>query len=177
MSKQWFVVTTKHEKDAEAAANLRAQGYGVHLSKRYERVEQGKRIEARARLRFPGYLFVAFDAGRDQHGPIGNTRGVDELLLNGKGDPQPIPAGVVETLRWIEDEEYAKAATRKKPVPRDDLRSGDAVQIDRRDHPAHGLIGEFVAAIKGVASVFVGRRVVSIAECDLKPVKPEKKAA
>lgn len=177
MGKQWFVATAKAGGDSEAARNLRAQGYSVYLPKAFSRPADTRKLEPIAHLRFNGYVFVAFDAARDEHGPISNTRGVDELLLNAYGNPQPLPHGVVEGLQEIEDEDFARARARKKPLPRVDLRAGDQVKIDRKDHPAHGLEGLLFTAAKGMACVLIGVRMVTIGESDLKKVVPKARAA
>ena len=87
MSKNWFVATTKHQQETLAAGNLREQGFGVDLPKRYWRQAEGKKIEPLSALRFTGYVFIAFDPAMEEHGPIGNTRGVDELLVSRTGSP------------------------------------------------------------------------------------------
>lgn len=180
----WFVGLTKDQQELKAAAALREQGYVVYLPKIYLRHQDGRKIEARARLRFTGYIFIAFDLALEQHGPISNTRGMDgsdrsALICSSAGTPLSLPSGVVETLRSIEDDELARAVARKKPVARKDLRPGDVVMIaGDRSHPAFGQKGHYLGSDKGWASVLGGIAVWKVAEIDLKKIEPtERKAA
>lgn len=176
--KQWFVGATKDQRESTAAANLREQGFIVYLPKVHSRWQDGRRVSAHTALRFTGYIFIQFDAAAQEHGPIGNTRGMDELLITKAGDPIPLPASIIETLRQIEDEEFARAVARKKPVPRKDLVPGDMVAINNADDPFHGKQGMYLGTDRLVARVLLGLAIKDIAECDLKKIEPpERKAA
>ena len=178
MTKQWFVAMTKPGADTEAAKNLRAQGYPVYLPKGFRKPADTKKLEPVSFLRFDGYIFVAFDAAKEEHGPISNTRGVDELLVNGAGQPQALQPGIVERLRQVEDDDFARARSRKKLPPRVDLKPGDTVQVHRPDDAArHGKTGIFVGAVNGWAEVLFGLRIAKIAEVDLKLIEHKEKAA
>lgn len=48
---------------------------------------------------FPNYLFLQLDPSRDRWSAINSTRGVVRLIMLADGTPQPIPIGIVETLR------------------------------------------------------------------------------
>lgn len=178
MSKAWFVGLVKDQQELKAAAALREQGYVVYLPKVYARQQDGRKIEARAHLRFTGYIFIAFDLALEQHGPISNTRGMDgsdgsALICTGTGTPIALPRGIIETLRGIEDDELARAVARKKPKPRTDLTPGDLVSIaGDRSHPAFGQRGHYLGSEKGWASVLGGIAVWKVPEIDLKKVEP-----
>jgi transcriptional antiterminator RfaH len=180
----WFVGLTKDQQEMKAAAELRAQGYTVYLPKHYVRHQDGRKVEARAVLRFTGYIFLAFDPARDEHGPISNTRGMDgsdgsALICDGAGQPQPLPAGIIEVLRAIEDEEFHRARATSRPRPRTDLVPGDKVMITGdRDHAAFGRKGVLVGIDRGVATVFEGWARWQVPAHDLKKVEAkETKAA
>lgn len=183
MSRQWFVGLCKDQQELKAAAELRAQGYAVYLPKIYTRRQDGRKIEARADLRFTGYIFIAFDLSLDQHVPISCTRGMDgsdgcALICSGGGNPISLPIGIIDTLRGIEDEELARAKARKKPIPRKDLVPGDLVQISGdRSHPAFGQRGNYLGSEKGWASVLGGIAVWKVAEVDLKKIEPPESRA
>lgn len=185
MMKAWYVGTTKEQQELRAAAELRAQGYGVYLPKRHERVQEGRKVWARSFIRFTGYIFIAFDFALDEHGPIRNTRGMDSpdgeaspLIVDGQRKPLALPAGIIETLRGIEDEELARSLARKKPVPRLDLTPGDKVTIfGDRDHPAFGRKGEYLGTENFVAHVLEGWAIWKVPEIDLRKIETEGKQA
>lgn len=180
MARNWYVGTVKDQQETRAAAELRAQGYLVYLPKIHYRHQDGRKIEARTTLRFTGYIFIACEPA--EIGPISGTRGMDDsggsALLGGE-IPVPLAASIIETLRSIEDDEYARAVARKKPRPRTDLVPGDLVQFaGDRHHPAYGQRGNYLGSDKGLASVLGGVVVWKVPECDLRKVEaPERKAA
>lgn len=156
--RRWHVAMTKAFYGAEdfAAKGLREQKFEVYNPKTYTRALNGKRLEPVCTLRFSGYVFIRFDADAKEHGPINNTRGIDELLVSVKDVPLPLDDEIIESLRQIEDEEFAEARSKKKAEPRGDLRPGDAVMIDDPDHPARGQQGQLLAIDKRKASVLIG---------------------
>lgn len=181
---QWYVGLCKDQQELKAAYELRAQGYAVYLPKLYTRHQDGRKIEARAWLRFTGYIFIAFDMALDEHGPISNTRGMDgsdgsALICTASGTPIALRPGIIETLRGIEDDDLARAIARKKPMPRKDLTPGDAVQIlGDKENPAFGRKGIYLVTDKGWAEVLEGWVKWIVPEGDLKKFEqPERKAA
>lgn len=184
MNKRWYVGHCKDQQELKASAELRAQGYLVYLPKLYTRYQDGRKIEARAQLRFTGYIFIAFDLTREEHGPISNTRGMDgsdgsALICTAAGTPIALRPGIVEALRGLEDEDLARAIARKKPLPRKDLTPGDAVVIDGdKMHPAFGRKGIYLGSDKGWAEVLEVWAKWVVPEVDLKKIEaPERKAA
>lgn len=181
MTKQWYVGCTKAQQESRAAAELRAQGYLAYLPKIHSRYQDGRKVECRTSLRFTGYIFICCEPTPDEIGPISGTRGMDDSggsALLGGVRPVPLPTSIIETLRSIEDEEYARAVARKKPRPRSDLTPGDSVTIaGDRSHPAYGQQGHYLGSEKGIASVLGGIAVWKIPECDLKKVEQQKRAA
>lgn len=174
----WYVGLVKDWQRAQK--DLREQGYGVRLPKRYERVQEGRKVHARAYLRFPGYIFIACEP--NELGPISNTRGMDSApgrsALVGGTTPYRLPAGYLERISKIEDDELAAALAVAKPIPRKDLAPGDEVEIaGDRDHPAFGQRGHYFASERGTASVLCGAAMWKVPEADLKRVEAERKAA
>jgi transcription antitermination factor NusG len=183
-AKRWFVGMTIDQQEQKAASGLREQGFIVYLPKAFVRYQEGRKIEARSHLRFTGYIFISFDPDRDAYGAINNTGGMDgsagpALIVNRADRPVPLDFEIVEQLRQIEDEEYARAVARKKPLPRKDLLAGDQVQIiGDRNSPAFGKTGHLLGSHKGLASVLCGMAVWKVPEADLKKVEqPEKRVA
>jgi transcription antitermination factor NusG len=183
---KWFVATTKHMQESLAAAQLREQGYIVYLPKTYSQSPNCRRPIAE--VRYPGYIFIRFDAAAQEHGPINNTRGVDELMVDLDGNPRPLPThkrlleefpkGLVEAIRELEDIEFGRASTTRKAKPREDLQEGDKVRIHNPTHPAHGHEGHILKLEKGIASVLVGFfNVWKLPDTDLKRIDTEKRKA
>lgn len=186
MAKRWYIGLTKDQQELKAAAGLREQKFLVYLPKKFTRWQEGRKIEARGHLRFTGYLFVAFDYDAEEHGPIKSTPGMDDsdgsALVKGAaggGDrPAALRPGIIDMLRAVEDEEFARAIERKKPGPRADLVSGCTVEINNRLDPFHGQRGTYLSSEKGIATVLLGFIAKEIADCDLKKIEqPEKRAA
>ena len=182
--KQWFVGMTKDQQELRAAAELRDQDYVVYLPKIYYRHQEGKKIEARSALRFTGYIFIRFDLALEQNGPISSTRGMDgsdgsALICDGAGKPRAMQPGILETLREIEDEEFARAIARKKPEPRKDLLRGELVKfVGDPDHPAYGLEGTYLGPMaRGIGKVLVAFAQWDLPECDLRKVQLQEKQA
>lgn len=172
--KQWFVATTKHQQEAFSAGQLRDQAYPVYLPKQYRHPTDDGYGQAPYALRFPGYIFIRFDAAAEEHGPISNTRGVDELLVTRGGVPLSLPDRIIEDLQALEDEEFARGRARSKPVPRDDLVPGEVVIICKAGHPVQGERGQFLGSDKGEARVLIGMMAWPVPEFELKKVEPKK---
>lgn len=174
--KLWYIATTKHRKEREAAQKLRAQFFTVYLPKTFVRTVVSKSPVPEARLRFTGYLFVEFDYELGEHGPINKTPGIDHIMCkyDEERTPEPLRPGVIEMLRWAEEEDFAEASKSTKKLSRDDIRPGDLVRINRNGHPAHGQVGTYFVSERGVADVLCGTMMVRIADVDLKKVEKEK---
>lgn len=173
MSKAWYVATTKPNGDGLAVKELRKQGYVAYRAKTFDQQTDGKRVTPVGRLRLPGYIFVACNHG--EHGPINHTRGVGMLLLDGKGDPEPLRPGIVEGLRALEDEEFDQARSNAEIKERTDLREWDRVIVDNPDHECYGVEGYFMEASKGIAKVLIGIGKWPVNIFDLKKVEKPKK--
>ncbi len=90
---RWYCVQTHFREEYRALGELWQQGFRAYLPCLLP--EDGERIEPM----FPGYLFVAFDAARDQWRPIVATRGVRRLFSAAPERPLPVPVGIVEELQ------------------------------------------------------------------------------
>lgn len=173
MTRQWFVATTKPNGDLLAAKQLREQGYVVYVAKTFDQVRTGRKFDAVARLRLPGYIFVACGSG--EHGPINHTRGVGSLLLH-DGEPEAIRTVLIEKLRGLEDVDFDLARANAEMKERTDLREWDEVIIDGQDHPCFGQKGYFMGTHKGDAKVLIGMGTWPVNMFDLRKVEKERPA-
>ena len=178
----WYWATTKHQQEMLAAAQLRNQEYIVYVPKVYWREPSGF---LQCAIRYPGYVFIYFDADLQEHGPINNTRGIEELMVDLQGRPRPVPNnrtllevfphGLIEAIRQMEDQEFAEAMPRKT-TPREDLRVGEKVIIAMNGHIAIGERGEILRREKDICHVLVGSWMVyPIPDAELRKLETEKK--
>lgn len=136
----WFVVQTQPRAESKAAANLDRQGYSVYAPRLRRRRRHARRVETVLVPMFPGYLFVQFDPSRDSWRPINSTLGVVRIVTFGEA-PAPVPEGIVNGLRALEDE-----AGVIRPPPAD-LIPGQSVRI--LDGALADQIGTLLAADAG----------------------------
>ena len=79
----WYVVATKLRQETVALQNLKRQSYEVFLPQiTLRKRRRGKWQEVIEPL-FPGYLFVALEAGVDDAAPIRSTLGCVGLVRFG----------------------------------------------------------------------------------------------
>lgn len=170
--RDWYVATVKPGGDMLARKNLRQQGYIVYVPKTYEQLRIGRKSEPVARLRLPGYIFLAFEKG--DHGPVNNTRGVGSLLLDSAGNPESLRSRDIARLRDLEDEDFDAARANVEMKERTDLREWDEVIIDGKDHPCLGQKGYFMGSHKGEAKVLIGIGTWPVNMFDLRKVEKAK---
>jgi len=101
---KWYAVHTRPLSEIRAQGNLRNENFPTFLPKRRKTVRHARRITTIDAPLFPRYLFVALDLKRDQWRSVNGTFGVSRLVMQGD-QPQPVPAGVVETLIASSDED------------------------------------------------------------------------
>ncbi|MBL8807265.1 MAG: hypothetical protein JNN22_10505 [Rhodospirillales bacterium] len=98
----WFAVQTQPRAEPKARANLERQGYSVYSPLLRRRRRHARRVENVLVPLFPGYLFVALDPHGDAWRPINSTLGVVRLVCFGEM-PAPVPTGIIDGLRALED--------------------------------------------------------------------------
>jgi len=176
MAENWHLYRSKPGLDLLARRGLTEQGFRVYVPKSYRRETLGKRSFIVTELRLAPYAFVAFDVAKQQHGPISNTRGVQELFCNRDGRPRAVPASVVPSLRRIEDDEV-EAASRRVRLVTQGIAPGTEVRIDRHDL-FRGYVGMLISSVKGEALVATeGTVMIRLPECDLSVVEKAKRRA
>jgi len=100
---RWFVVQTRAREERVAAGQLQRLELPVFLPCRLQTIRHARRLHTEIAPLFPGYLFVKFDASRRGWSDIAATQGVKQILTSG-GRPNPVAAGVVETLLASSDD-------------------------------------------------------------------------
>lgn len=122
-SKNWYLLTSKPQKDAYAETQLVNQGYKVYrpLAKRIRKRRQ-KLTEVLESL-FPRYIFIHLDQVHDNWAPIRSTRGVSGIVKFGD-EPAIVPESIIKTLKQNEDEFSERA------INLDRFKKGDKVIIE-----------------------------------------------
>lgn len=100
--KHWYVAYTQPKAEAKAKINLEQQGFNVYLPCLHAKRRHARRVTAVARPFFPNYLFVSIDPKLDRWRSVNGTFGVRYLITQGNY-PLPVPFGVVDSLKNLED--------------------------------------------------------------------------
>ncbi len=129
---QWYLVHTQVGREAVARVNLERQGYGVFLPLQQTSRRHGRTIRTFDAAFFPGYLFVAFDAGKTMWRPINGTFGVKRLVTFGM-TPALVPQAIIETL-------LDRADPMGRLMPGHQFAPGDRVRITAG--PFAGQLGQ-----------------------------------
>ncbi len=111
---RWHAVLCKPRREAAAEANLKNQGFEVHLPRIVGLRRKAGRWAQVIEPLFPRYLFLnAEDTGRSL-APVRSTPGVTDLVRF-CGAPALVPQGVVEALREAADPETGCHRLRTAP--------------------------------------------------------------
>lgn len=111
---RWHAVLCKPRREALAEANLKNQGYEVHLPRIVEfRRKAGQWAKVVEPL-FPRYLFLNAGDGSRSLAPVRSTLGVTDLVRF-CGAPALVPPGVVEALQDAADPETGCHRFRSTP--------------------------------------------------------------
>jgi hypothetical protein len=108
---RWFVVNTLPYQEKRAQIQLENQRYRTFLPKREKTIRHARKLRTVVAPFFPRYMFIILDPECDQWRPINSTLGVAGMVMQGDR-PQPVPAGIVETLI---------ASLRRHPLADDDI--------------------------------------------------------
>ncbi len=134
-SKNWWLVSTKPQKEEYAENNLNNQGYETYrpLAKRL-RKRRGVEKTVIESL-FPRYIFIHLDQLNDNWAPIRSTFGVTGIIRFGN-KPAKVPDRVIEILKREGD------LLAEKAIDLDRYKQGDAVIVDQE------------GAFKGMEGIF-----------------------
>lgn len=98
--RRWVVARTQPNRASWAAENILRQFAEPYLPKCAEKVKVGKLYETRARLLFPGYIFVRLLDGRWRF--LLGTYGVASVIMMGS-EPAIVPDADILRLKRYED--------------------------------------------------------------------------
>lgn len=129
--KNWFLLTSKPQKDELAELHLRNQGYEVYrpLAQRL-RQRRGKMVTSIESL-FPRYLFIHLDGGvQDNWAPIRSTKGVNGFVRFGP-EAARVPEQLIIALKAQEN------TLGERAIDLDRFHQGDKVHI--KEGPFAGL--------------------------------------
>jgi transcriptional antiterminator RfaH len=101
--KRWYVVQTRPQAEAKAAAHLGRQGFEIYLPRYLKRRRHARRVEMVAAPLFPRYMFVAIDMAFQRWRAVQSTIGVTRLVCNGEL-PAEMSDSIIKNLRLGEDE-------------------------------------------------------------------------
>nr|CAA6829778.1 MAG: Transcription/translation regulatory transformer protein RfaH [uncultured Thiotrichaceae bacterium] len=134
--KNWYLLSSKPHKDAQAEAQLDNQGYEVYrpLAQRLKK-RRGKMVKMTESL-FPRYMFIQLDTVEDNWAPIRSTYGVNQIIRFGN-EPTPVPDALITTLKQNE------VSLGEKAIDLDRFHKGD--QVILTEGPFKGLSGVFLS--------------------------------
>ncbi len=95
---RWYVIHTQPHAENRAIINLDRQGYRIFCPRTRRTVRHARKAATTLAPLFPNYLFVQLDVSRDRWRSVNGTRGVIRLITQGE-TPEPVPIGIVESLR------------------------------------------------------------------------------
>lgn len=137
MSKTWILAEMKRGCRFMAEANLRRQRYSTFLPLEEVTARSGGRFVTTVRPLFPGYVFVAHDAGGSRWQTINSTYGIKRVVTFGDA-PAIVPLSVVAQLMLRCDRDG-------KLLPPRLLSPGDRVRL------TSGPFADFVATVQEIA--------------------------
>ncbi len=127
---RWYVVQTRLNAEAKAAANLRRQEFSIYLPRYLKRRSHARKVDTVARPLFPRYLFVAIDLAAQRWRAIQSTLGVSHLVCVGDR-PALVEDSVIDALIAREDEDgFIRLARRPAFLPGDRVRIIEGAFVD-----------------------------------------------
>lgn len=151
MSKQWFAIRTKSNRESVVLTSLLSKDLEAFLPT-YEKPASRRGTSVPL---FPGYLFCRFDVQRRQ--PIVTTPGVAYIVSNGK-IPSPVEEEEIVSLKNVLDA--------RTPVEHHEfVRVGQCVRISRG--PLVGTCGRILSHNQDrlIVSISLLQRSISVTIC------------
>ncbi|MBF9038851.1 transcriptional activator RfaH [Rhodobacterales bacterium LSUCC0246] len=133
---EWYLVQFKPNSHNIALRNLNRQGFETFLPMLTFISRVGSRFVPKSRPLFPGYLFVALDAGQGEWRKINSTYGVARIV-SFAGQPNPVPHDLVTGLKARCDDAGVLTAV-------SDLAPQDQVTLQK------GPFSQFVATVESL---------------------------
>ena len=133
---EWYLVQFKPNSHSIALRNLNRQGFQTFLPMIIVTSRVGARFVSKSLPLFPGYLFVALDAGQREWRKINSTYGVARIV-SFAAQPSPVPHDLVAGLQARCDEAGVLTAA-------SDLVPQDQVTLQK------GPFSQFVATVESL---------------------------
>lgn len=102
-SERWYAFSALPNREATAEANLRRQGFALFVPRLRVTTRHAGKFQSKLAWLFPRYGFVCLDPERQRWRSVNGTFGVASLVMSGDR-PIAVPAGVIEDLRAVADE-------------------------------------------------------------------------
>ncbi len=154
--KRWYAVYTQPRNEILASEHLARQDFDVFLPRYMKRRSHARRVDLVPAPLFPRYLFVAFDANEGNWSAIRSTRGVIDLVRNGR-DPVAVSNAVIDEIQCRRDEEGFVVLGKHL-----DLKRGARIRIDTGPFADYEAIFESHRDDERVVALLslLGRKVV-----------------
>lgn len=130
----WVVVSTHPHREAEARSNLERQRFTTYCPVIRKRITVARRSKQVLRPLFPGYMFVALEAGDGRWRPLLSTYGVRRVLRCGD-ELSLLDGGFVTALKAREIEGVIER-------PDTPFEIGQSISIT--EGPFEGLVAQIV---------------------------------
>jgi transcriptional antiterminator RfaH len=104
IQRNWYAVYCHAQKERLAKEQLLNQGFDVYLPLYKKVTRHARQIREVSAPLFPRYLFVGFDAQKEQWRSVNSTRGVACLVMQSGEKPRSVPDKVIYQLQESEDE-------------------------------------------------------------------------
>lgn len=130
----WVVVSTHPHREAEARGNLERQSFTTYCPVIRKRITVARRSREVLRPLFPGYMFVALEAGESRWRPLLSTYGVRRVLRCGD-ELSLLDGGFVTALKAREIEGVIER-------PQTPFEIGQSISIT--EGPFEGLVAQIV---------------------------------
>ena len=154
VDRKWHVVESKFAEEARALEHLRDQGFKTLLPTYVSRRIVRRHEVSVERPLFSGYLFVAFDAIREEWRRINGTRGVKRLMTSIDGNP--VPLRTEEALALVERCEQGPLT--EPDVVRILIKPGEEGQIVEGAFSGHFGVCEWIRRNRvGISVMLFGR--------------------
>jgi transcriptional antiterminator RfaH len=144
----WHVVYTEPRAEKEVAYGLWQAGFDAYLPlERDTKIERGRRIDITRPL-LPRYLFVSFETGLYNWGPILSVDGVVDILRN-NGLPSRVPCAWVEAI-WRSESCGIFDRTKGNP---NGFEIGDEIRVTEGPFQGHhAIIQAFASKMKSATA-------------------------
>jgi transcriptional antiterminator RfaH len=101
----WYVAEAEPRREALAIEHLERQSFRCFYPTFTKIRRHARRVDTVRVPLFPGYIFISFDAERDEWRSINGTRGVRRLLTSEWLRPTPMPGHAIAPLLELSNDD------------------------------------------------------------------------